>query len=221
MYSQSLWRNLNNLPSLLWETRKSMRKVRQVIGGLGNLMFKQACLIAQSLDGDIPDVYLQGTKYWRGYEKEIREYFSENIGFTDKVALHIRRGDYLKADNFHIDLSKTDYYQRAIQLFPKEKFLVFCKDNQDEKQDKNDRQWCTEFLNGLLDPQQWEFVPFENTEVEDMNLMASCKAIIMANSSFSWWGAFLNPNNPRIVTPKQWFVDTIQRTELLPSWLQI
>lgn len=198
-----------------------MRNVRQSIGGLGNLMFKQAFLISEMLEGNIPDIYLQGEKYWKKHSNIIREYFSENIGITNKVALHIRRGDYLKADHFHIDLSTTDYYQKAIQLFPDEKFLVFCKDNQDKEQDARDRAWCAEFLNQFLSPDNWEFAPFENSEVEDMSLMASCKAIIGANSSFSWWAAFLNPHGGKKVFPKEWFVDEIQRTELLEEWITI
>lgn len=198
-----------------------MRSVRAALGGLGNLMFLKAYVISHVLDGKVDDLYLQNRKYWGAHEKEIREYFSEGIGFTDKVALHIRRGDYLKVDHFHVDLSTTDYYQKAVQFFPQEKFLVFCKDNQDKDQDARDRAWCGEFLNKFLKEDQWEFAPFENTEVEDMNLMASCKSIIMANSSFSWWASFLNPNTPRVFCPKEWFVDKIDRCEILPEWITI
>lgn len=199
-----------------------MRSVRATIGGLGNLMFLKSFVIAQMLDGKIDDLYLQNRKYWGRYEKEILNFFRENIGHTDKVGLHIRRGDYLKADNFHVDLSRTDYYQKAVLLFPGDKFLVFCKDNQDREQDERDRVWVAEFLNQFLTPDQWELVAFENTEVEDMNLMASCKGLIMANSSFSWWAANLNPHKAkRIVCPRNWFVDGVQRTELLPTWIQL
>ncbi len=194
-----------------------MRKVRQSIGGLGNLMFKQSYLIAENLRGNIPDVYVQGEKYWKEFAPQIKEYWSENIGKTDKVALHIRRGDYLKADNFHVDLWKTDYYKRAVQLFPNEKFIVFCRDRQNEIQDSDDRMWCEDNISSLgID---WEIQPRNEDETDDLNLMASCKGIIGANSSFSWWAAYLNPNEPRIVFPREWFVDKIQRTELLSTWI--
>lgn len=199
-----------------------MRKVRQQIGGLGNLMFKQAYLVGELLRGKIPDLYVQGTRYWSEYKNEVRAFFQEGIGYTDKVALHIRRGDYLKADHFHIDLSKTDYYQKAIEYFPNDNFLVFCKDNQGKDQDARDRVWVAEFLSKILPENKWEFAPFENSETDDMNLMASCKSIIMANSTFSWWAAFLNPNKEkRIICPKVWFADGIQRCELLEEWIKI
>ena len=196
-----------------------MRKVRQCVGGLGNIMFKQAYLIGQLLDGKIPDIYLQGAKPWGSHAEQIREYFSENIGKTDRVALHIRRGDYLKADNFHVNLWETDYYKNAVRMFPNDTFLVFCRDRQDDSQDESDRLWCEKNLDVL--GIKWELAPWNEDETEDMNLMASCKGIIMANSSFSWWAAFLNPHKPTIVTPKNWFIDGIQRTELLDEWIQI
>lgn len=193
-----------------------MQDVRKIIGGLGNLMFKQAYLLAQAAEGNIPDIYLQGEKYWVKYKDLIKSHFDTDIGKTDMVALHIRRGDYLQAHNFHKNLWETDYYQKAIALFPNDRFLVFCKDNQDPNQDKLDRQWCRENLPKLIGD-RWEMAPYEDTEVEDLNLMASCKSIIMANSSFSWWGAYLGEHE-KVICPKEWFTDGIQRTELLPEW---
>lgn len=193
--------------------------VRQQIGGLGNLLFKQAFLIGEFLDGRIPDIYVQGEKYWARHKNEIKRTFNVDIGKVDKVALHIRRGDYLQAHNFHTNLWETDYYQKAIAMFPDDTFLVFCKDNQDPAQDKKDRQWCREHLPALLG-NRFEMAPYEQTEVEDLNLMASCKSIIMANSSFSFWAAYLGEHE-KVVCPKQWFVDGNQRTELLDEWIKI
>lgn len=199
-----------------------MRQVRQSIGGLGNLLFKQSYIISQVLDGKIPDVYVQGKKYWNGHEKEIRDYFNEGVGSTDKVAIHIRRGDYLKADNFHVNLWPTGYYQKALQFFPLDtEFIVFCKDRQDPEQDARDKQWCLEEIPKLLGVgRTWEFPDETNTEVDDLNLMASCKGLIGANSSFSWWAGFLG-NKKLSVFPAQWFTDGIQRTELLDEWITI
>lgn len=199
-----------------------MRTVRQVIGGLGNLMFKQAFIVGQYLDGDIPETYVQDTKYWKRHENTIRKMFSDGIGYTDKVSIHIRRGDYVQAKDFHLDLSETNYYPKAIKQFPDDKFLVFCKDNQGT--DESDREWCEKFMTYLLGPQgeRWEFVPLTNTETEDMNLMASCKSNIIANSTYSWWAAWLNPNpDKKVVCPKQWFVDGEERISLPEEWIKI
>lgn len=196
-----------------------MQNVRATIGGLGNLMFKQAYLIGQAMDGVIDDVYVQGEKYWAKHKNLIKQQFGSDIGpQIDKVALHIRRGDYLQAHNFHQNLWETDYYQKAVAMFPGETFLVFCKDNQDPEQDKKDRAWCRENLPKL--GIKFEMAPYEDTEVEDLNLMASCKSIIMGNSSFSWWGAYLG-DHEKVVCPAKWFVDGIQRTELLDEWIKI
>ena len=194
-----------------------MDAVRKSIGGLGNLMFKQAFLIGKMLDGEIPDVYVQSPKYWTKHTDKIKETFSNGIGKTNAVAIHIRRGDYLDTD-FHTDLSNTNYYQDAVKNFPNENFLVFCKDGQDYKKDVEDREWCYKFMKSL--GVKWEFTPMNNSEFQDLNLMSSCKGIIMANSSFSWWAAFLS-NSYTIICPKKWFADGVHRIDLLDEWILI
>lgn len=199
-----------------------MKQIRQEIGGLGNLLFKQAYLLGKFYDGEIPDIYLQSPKYWEKHADKIKAAFSaDNIGTTDAVSLHIRRGDYLHS-NFYVHLFATNYYKKAIKLFPDDtEFLVFCKDGQNPAQDAEDRTWATHFMTALVGD-RWEFARYENTPTDDLNLMASCKGNIMANSSFSWWGAFLN-NNPdrKVVAPREWFSDKVQRVGLLEEWIQI
>lgn len=195
-----------------------MRKVRQEIGGLGNLLFKEAYIWSQMRDGVIPDIYVQSSQYWSKYRNEIKQRFASGIGHDDRVALHIRRGDYLKVSQFHINLWDTDYYKQAVALFPKgTKFLVFCKDNQNDAQDLDDKEWCLKNIPLL----GIDFDMYEHTnETDDLNAMASCVGIVGANSSFSWWATFLG-NHKKIIFPKNWFVDKIQRTELLPEWTLI
>lgn len=195
-----------------------MRNVRQNIGGLGNLMFKEAFILGKLLDGEIPDLYVQDSRYWAKHKAIIKGHFSDGIGpQINEVALHIRRGDYLQAHHFHVNLWETDYYKKALALFPDDtRFLVFCKDNQGWEQDKADRQWCRDNLTPLIGD-RFELPNKDSGETDDLNLMASCKSIIMANSSFSWWGASLGEHE-KVVCPKHWFVDGIQRTELLPEW---
>lgn len=196
----------------------SMKSVRENIGGLGNILFKNAYIWAQFREGKIPDVYVQSEKYFAKYGPEIRQLYGQGIGYTDKIALHIRRGDYLKVSQFHLNLWDTDYYYKAVKLFPHQTFLIFCKDNQSEAQDKDDREWCENNIPQLG-------IKFElhnhTTETEDLNVMASCKGIIGANSSFSWWAAYLSPHEGDKVFPKNWFVDGVQRTEMLDEWIKI
>ena len=193
-----------------------MKPIRQELGGLGNLLFKEAYIWAQMRDGKIPNIYVQSSKYWENYKNEIRQRFSSGIGHDDRVALHIRRGDYLKVSQFHVNLWDTDYYKRAVELFPiGTKFLVFCKDNQNEAQDMDDKEWCLRNIPLLgIDFDMYE----HGKETDDLNAMASCRGMIGANSSFSWWAAFLNPHGGTKIFPKQWFGDGLQRTELLSEW---
>lgn len=192
-----------------------MLSVRKKIGGIGNLMFKEAFILTLLADGAIPDQYLQSYRFWGEHVDMIRSHFSEGIGDTiPKVSLHIRRGDYLNTD-FYVDLTKTDYYQKAVAEFPDSTFLVFCKDNQGWEQDKKDRQWCRDFLDTFIKG-RYELVDKDNTEEQDMNLMASCEGHIGANSSFSWWAAFLGGG--KTIMPKEWFADGQKRIDLFPEW---
>lgn len=173
-------------------------------------MFQMAYIYAQIKKGAIPDIYLQDPKYFEGYENDIRGWFGEGIGFIEQISIHIRRGDYV--DNpFYVDLTTTDYYERAIGLFPDKNFLVFTDD--------------VDFAKGWVEqrPDRARFQVMEgNSEIEDFNIMASCEGNIIANSSFSWWAAYVNPNPSKKVTaPLEWYADKIERTVCPPEWTRI
>jgi len=128
------------------------------------------------------------------------------------VAIHIRRGDFLttKAVAYHGVLSAF-YYEKAIGLI-KEKIpsasLYFFSD---------DIAWVKQNLS--IDKNA-EFVSSgNNTAMEDFYLMTKCNHNIIANSSFSWWPAWLNSHPDKIViAPKKWFVDTkINTNDLIPE----
>lgn len=180
-----------------------MIPTRNIIGGMANLMFKEAYLYAQMRKGVIPDVYVQDEEYFKDYANEIRQMFGMGITPIDKVSVHVRRGDYV-GNLFYADLISTDYYEKAMAIFPNEKFLVFSDDIEACKRDERFKD-C-EFSEGKTD---WE----------DMNLMAGCKAHIIANSSFSWWGAYLSGN--KTIAPKAWYSDGLERTKLPESWIKL
>ncbi len=121
------------------------------------------------------------------------------------VGIHVRRGDYV-GNPFYVDLSETDYYERAIEQFPPEtEFLVF----------SDDTDFAEEFFP--------EFEVFNGQdELEDLNMMASCSmGNIIANSSFSWWAAYLNPHGGKVVAPKAWHPDGVERTKCPDNWMRI
>ena len=172
-------------------------------GRRGNQMFQFAYLHAQARKGLILDIYVQDPKYFEEYKDEIKLIFGQDIELIDQVAIHVRRGDYVN-NPFYVDLMTTDYYEKAMELFPNEGFLVF----------SDDIEWCKkqdifkgcEFSEG-------------RTEVEDMNLMAGCKGVIIANSSFSWWGAYLSSG--KVIAPLMWYADGVERTKLPKTWITI
>ena len=196
-----------------------MENVRKSIGGIGNLLWKEAYIWGQFRDGKIPDIYVQSSKYWEKHKEEIRTRFSSGIGHIDKVALHIRRGDYLKVSQFHASMWESSYYKEAIKFFPKDtQFLVFCKDNQSDEQDEDDKKWCLENIPQLLPEGNWDMYE-HGLETDDLNAMASCKSIIGCNSSFSWWASYLSGN--KTVAPKEWFKDGIKRVGIPQEWITI
>lgn len=188
-----------------------MNSIRNSIGGLGNIMFKEAYLIGQLVEGNIPDLYVQDEKYFKRCAAVIKERFGHGIGLTDYNAIHVRLGDYVNS-TFHTNLTETDYYQRAIELVPDKKFLIF----------SDDITWC---IDNFKPAEGVEYTYVENqNELEDFNMMASCRSIITANSSYSWWAAWLCPNPEKlIITPREsmWFRDGIIRTKVPMEWKQI
>jgi len=185
-----------------------MVEYSKLFGRLGNQMFQGAYIYAQMKDGYIDDIYLQDTSYFINHEKEIKKLFGTGIGEpVDMVAIHVRRGDYVN-NPFYVDLMQTDYYDRAMAEFPDADFLIF----------SDDIQWCKNqsIFNGC------EFSEDKN-EVEDLNLMASCRGHIIANSSFSWWGAYLSPYSNKIIAPSKelWYNDGIERTRCPNNWLRL
>lgn len=194
-----------------------MKPIRKVIGGLGNIMFKNAYIYAQARRGEIPDVYVQSEKYFKDFADEVKLMYQVDTPTIDYVSLHIRRGDYKDTD-FYVDLTETDYYQKAVAMFPNDKFLVFYKDRQDPLVDEKDKAWLKGYLDTLI-PGRYE-VWEGGTETDDLNAMASCKSNIMANSSFSWWAAYLNPNVKKtVVCPAKWFSDGAMRIDLQEDWV--
>lgn len=135
---------------------------------------------------------------------------------SDSVGIHIRRGDYLFSDDFR-GICEVDYYKSAIHMILKDDvthvFYVF----------SNDREWCEEYIRPLLGCNEMIFVS-DNTGRDscwDMFLMTHCKDLIIANSSFSWWGAFLNKRKGRVIAPNKWMNRNINYDLWMPDWIRM
>ena len=149
------------------------------------------------------------------------EHYKQQIATTPTpVSIHVRRGDYVN----HPEFSKTfgfiglDYYHQALsQLNDRYKnirLFVF----------SDDHAWVHQHLT-LPDDTVFVKNTGPNADVADLVLMSYCRHHIIANSSFSWWGAWLNPNPDKLViTPRQWYKQqpTWNTKDLLPStWLAL
>lgn len=189
---------------------------RELFGGFGNSLFQYAYLYSQYRKGEIPDLYVQDEKYFEDFKDEIKSLYSANIEPIDMVSLHVRRGDYV-GNPFYTDLTTTTYYEDAIAEFPADtKFLIFCADRQPKSDDKSDMEWVKEWFKGP----QFQFFQGKD-EVEDFNAQAGCVAHITANSSFSWWSAYVGGG--RTITPKAetWFSDGQVRISIPSEWKQL
>lgn len=175
-----------------------------LFGRLGNRMFQMAYIYAQACRGEVSDIYLQDHKYFDEFKEQIRALYGQGITPIDKVAIHVRRGDYVN-NSFYCDLTLTNYYQEAMREFIDQEFLVF----------SDDIEWCKkqEIFFGCE-------VSEGNDEITDLNLMAGCKGIIMANSSFSWWPAYLS-TDAKVICPKMWYSDNITRTHVPDQWIKM
>lgn len=140
----------------------------------------------------------------------------EQIKATNSVSLHVRRGDYLLAQNSKIHGVLTlEYYQKAVDLISAKSdsltFYIF----------SDDIDWCKAHLS-INAPTVFIDAQKESSDVGDLILMSNCKHNIMANSSFSWWGAWLNQNSNKIVVaPENWFADKARLVEweiYPPEW---
>lgn len=132
------------------------------------------------------------------------------------VGIHVRRGDYLNEPEFR-GICDINYYKEAIleikENYPQCKFFIF----------SNDFAWCRENLIPLFGDNAFEFVT-ENKGVDsfwDMFLMTRCKFLIIANSSFSWWGAYLNENVQKVYAPYPW-LNRDCKIDIYPNeWMKI
>lgn len=150
----------------------------------------------------------------KGKNKKLYEQIRSDLS---SVSVHVRRGDYVSnksAAKFH-GLTGVEYYKKAVALVEKKintpSLYVF----------SDDPEWCKK---NLKFKQQTTYISHNTDGSEDMRLMKACRHNIIANSSFSWWGAWLNESPDKIViAPKQWFSHSESNTkDIIPnSWQKL
>ena len=163
--------------------------------------------------------YWQNEKYFSNITDIIKKDFNfpefssseaENIAqkiksFSCSVSIHVRRGDYVEnqeVNQVH-GICSLEYYEKALQIIAdKEKraleLYIF----------SDDPEWIRDNFNThgyssiIVDIPQHKKAPFH-----DMHLMSLCRHHVLANSSFSWWGAWLSDNNGITIAPRRWFAE--------------
>ena len=153
------------------------------------------------------------------------ENYLQSITSTNSVSIHIRRGDYLELEHF-FRIIPLDYYKDAVEEIYKRVqdpvFYIF----------SNDLNWVKDNLDFVHNPVFVDVSAVENytgfADIEEFEIMKNCKHNVIGNSSFSWWAAYLNNNESKIViTPKKWFNDSfyqksLEKYPIFPdSWLTL
>lgn len=166
--------------------------------------------------------YWQSEKYFENYSGTIITELSPNESNISKliskypsiinnsISLHVRRTDYVSSNGYH-PVMDINYYKSALELLGDYDDLFIFSD---------DIEWCKSNFNF----KNMIFVQ-GNDDVEDLWLMSLCKNNIIANSSFSWWGAYINLNkNKNVIAPKNWFGEKVNLNEkdIIPkNWIKI
>jgi len=157
--------------------------------------------------------YFQSEKYFRYVQDEIKEdftfldyikeptfeMFNQVFGNSEVISIHIRRGDYVSNANHPIQ--SLHYYKKSIEMFDKDLPIMIFSD---------DILWCKDQTIFSGD----RFVFSENNDTgTDLMLQTLCKYHIIANSSFSWWGAWLSKSK-KVIAPKKWLGRNVHLKDL-------
>jgi len=175
--------------------------------------------------------YFNSEKYFSQYSLEVRQILAPKLNClnpeglelakqinnqVNSVSIHVRRGDYLsnpEARRWHGEIAKK-YYQQALEIilkkYPDIHLFVF----------SDEPNWCRKNLN-LLQPTT---IVSGQSAISDLLLMSLCRHHIIANSTFSWWGAWLDSKPDKIViAPAQWLAQrNLKNSDLFPNdWIVI
>lgn len=176
------------------------------------------------------DGYWQNENYFRQCRQTLIEQFcfpnftdkrnqqlAHLLSQTEAASLHVRRTDYIGDALFH-NISDTNYYEQALQLLKQQtntQTLCIFSDDSD---------WCSHHFAHLSNHYKVVIVDWnrDNKSVQDMHLMTLCRHHIIANSSFSWWGAWL-AQEPRglNIAPRLWWRRPTATTPVANEWITL
>ena len=216
------------LKSRLYKVTKGLRKPYAIHFIEKDQTYNKAF---ESLEGNVYlDGWWQSQKYFKDIRSQLLKDFTnkkdpqgqnvdwlKSIQSSNSISLHVRRGDYANNKNtksYH-GLIGLDYYKAASSKIAKKvkdpHFFVF----------SDEPEWCKKNLK-LDFPTT--YISGNKDGSEDLRLMKNCKHNIIANSSFSWWGAWLNRHPDKmVIAPKRWFSDPkANATDIVPAeWVRL
>lgn len=168
--------------------------------------------VRQAYNTDRLISHLQSADLWR---KSAEQYLDE-INNTCSISVHVRGGDYLTPENQALfgGICTKAYYIEGMRLmrekYPGCRFFLFTNDRtwamQQLAKDQGKRAEAQESVDGLFSDITWIDLPQAgDNDYTEFVLMSRCKHHILANSSFSWWASYLNPNPEKfILAPERW-----------------
>jgi len=192
---------------------------------------------------DIPEIkghfklhgYFQNERYFKdnfnkiynfleieNLKSKIKEEYIDYFKNDNTISIHFRLGDYKHLSHTH-PIIDINYYKKSLELLSNEisdcDILYFYE--------KEDEDIVNNYIGILQNTLNQKFIPV-STEIEDWKqllLMSCCKHNIIANSSFSWWGAYFNTNiNKKVIYPSIWFTENVNKksTDICPKeWIQV
>jgi hypothetical protein len=148
--------------------------------------------------------YFQSWKYFEHCKSQVLDYFFFEKEQRDGVAIHVRRGDYLTSQHVH-PILPMQYYEEALTHFPNENITIF----------SDDIDWCKKNF-------KYKDANFfiSNSDIQDFKEMASYKKFIIANSTFSYWAAYLS-GSTEVIAPSNFVIGETKDDRLLPEWTKI
>ena len=189
---------MRNVP---WISKETVKDFEQIPHGhylcngfpdteADNVLFNDFFQDARCIDRDI------ALDLFKPYDSILQEIHATYGDVSDKVCVNVRRGDYLRCrkDGFRV-LSKADIVIMLQTFYPNDKVLMI----------SDDIEWCKQSFQG--DRFMFADKPCRYKPEMDLYLQTQCKANIISNSTFSWWGAYLNEHAERVICPWPWFSD--------------
>lgn len=150
------------------------------------------------------------------FQDERNARLAEKLKMTRAVSCHVRRGDYLNDPVYGV--CSNDYYANAIaeleNMVAPEMYCIF----------SDDIAWCKDNISSMIGDKEIVFVDWNKGKdsFRDMQLMSMCHYNIIANSSFSWWGAWLNNHKDKVIlAPEKWMNKPLVNDPICEDWKRI